>query len=86
VRATVAWQATILGAVGLVVGIPLGILVGRWAWDLVATGLGVRPVVESPVAWLVLAVGAALVIVNLIALVPGRIAARPRPAVALRTG
>jgi ABC-type lipoprotein release transport system permease subunit len=86
VRATVAWQATILGAVGLVVGIPLGILVGRWAWDLVATGLGVRPVVESPVAWLVLAVGAALVIVNLIALVPGRIAARTRPAVALRTG
>ena len=86
VRATVAWQATILGAVGLVAGIPLGILVGRWAWSLVADGLGVRPVVESPVLWLVVAVAAALVIVNLIALVPGRVAARIRPAVALRTG
>ena len=86
VRATVAWQATILGAAGLVVGIPLGVLLGRWAWSLVADGLGVRSVVESPVLWLVAAVAAALVIVNLIALVPGRLAARTRPAVALRTG
>jgi predicted lysophospholipase L1 biosynthesis ABC-type transport system permease subunit len=86
VRATVAWQATILGAAGVVVGIPLGVLLGRWAWSLVADGLGVRAVVESPVLWLVAAVAAALVIVNLIALVPGRLAARTRPAVALRTG
>jgi predicted lysophospholipase L1 biosynthesis ABC-type transport system permease subunit len=86
VRATVAWQATILGAAGLVVGIPLGVLLGGWAWSLVADGLGVRSVVESPVLWLVAAVAAALVIVNLIALVPGRLAARTRPAVALRTG
>jgi ABC-type lipoprotein release transport system permease subunit len=86
VRATVAWQATLLGAVGLVVGIPLGVLLGRWAWNLVADGLGVRPVVESPVLWFVVAVAAALVVVNLIALVPGRAAARTRPAVALRTG
>jgi hypothetical protein len=86
VRATVAWQATILGAVGLVAGIPLGILLGRWAWSLVADGLGVRPVVESPVLWLVVAVAVALVLVNLIAWIPGRAAARTRPAVALRTG
>jgi hypothetical protein len=52
----------------------------------VADGLGVRAVIESPVLWLVAAVAAALVIVNQIALVPGRIAARTRPAVALRTG
>ncbi len=86
VRATVAWQATILGVAGLVVGIPLGVLLGRWSWDLVADGLGVRPVVASPVLWFVAAVAVALAVVNLIALVPGRYAARTRPAVALRTG
>jgi ABC-type lipoprotein release transport system permease subunit len=86
VRATVAWQATILGAVGLVAGVPLGVLLGRWTWDLVADGLGVRPVVASPVLGLVVAVGVALVVVNAIAFVPGRVAARTRPAVALHTG
>jgi hypothetical protein len=55
-------------------------------WSLVAEGLGVRSVVANPVLWLVVAVIATLMVVNLIALVAGRTAARTRPAVALRTG
>src|SRR6478736_4892954 len=41
VRSTVAWHATLLAAVGLVVGLPAGVLVGRFAWRLLADDLGV---------------------------------------------
>jgi ABC-type antimicrobial peptide transport system permease subunit len=84
VRATVAWQATTLGTVGLVLGIPAGILIGRVAWQLIANGLGVSDAVTTPTLWLLLTVPAVLLIVNLIALVPARAAARTVPAIALR--
>ena len=47
VRATVAWQATTVAAIGLLVGLPLGVLLGRFAWNIFATELGV---VSEPVA------------------------------------
>lgn len=83
-RWTVAWQAMTTVAVGLGAGIPLGLVVGRSAWSSVADGLEVvdRPFV--PVLALVLAVPAGLALVNLLALLPGRAAARLRPAVVLR--
>lgn len=84
VRATVAWQATILGAVGLALGIPIGIILGRLLWQAVANGLGVSPEVATPAVWLLLSVPCVLVLVNLIAFFPARSAARTRPAVALR--
>src|SRR5207249_552311 len=31
---TVAWQATTLALVALVLGLPLGVAAGRWAWTL----------------------------------------------------
>ena len=49
VRTTVAWQATTLTAIGLVVGVPLGLLAGSYAWGLVANGLGVSTIVTVPV-------------------------------------
>ena len=36
VRATVAWQATAIAGVGLIVGLPLGLIAGRWTWTLFA--------------------------------------------------
>jgi ABC-type lipoprotein release transport system permease subunit len=85
VRATVAWQATTLATIGLVVGIPGGVIVGRIAWGLVADGLGVATTVAIPTLALLVTVLGALVLVNLIAYFPARSAARTRPAVALRT-
>ncbi len=85
VRATVAWQATILGGVGLVVGIPIGIIVGRLLWQTVANGLGVSHEVTTPTLWLLLSVPCVLVLVNVIAFFPARSAAQTRPAVALRS-
>ena len=85
VRATVAWQATTLALVGLVFGIPLGILVGRAVWRVVADGLGVSTTATVPALAVLLIVPAAIVLANLIALLPARAAARTRPAVVLRS-
>jgi hypothetical protein len=84
VSATVAWQATTLAVVGLVIGIPIGFLIGREVWGRVADGLGVATVATMPTIALVLTGVCAIALVNLIAFFPGRSAARTRPAVALR--
>ena len=83
VRATVAWQATAIAATGLVIGLPLGVAAGRWAWTLLARGFAIEPV---PVisALVLLSVPAVLLMANLVAAVPGRAAARTQPAVVLR--
>jgi hypothetical protein len=65
---------------------PLGLVVGRAAWQLVADGLGVAPAIENPVIALLVVVPLALLLVNLVALIPARAASRTQPAVALREG
>jgi hypothetical protein len=83
VSATVAWQATAFAAVALLVGLPLGVAAGRWAWRLVADQLGlVTGPVVPPLALLAIAVGA-LAVANLAAAGPGWAAGRIRPAAAL---
>jgi ABC-type lipoprotein release transport system permease subunit len=82
---TVAWQATTVVIVSLVVAVPLGIALGRWTWTLLADDLGV--VARPQVPWLTLTavVGGALILANAIALIPGQIAARTPPAPVLRS-
>jgi ABC-type lipoprotein release transport system permease subunit len=85
VRATLAWQATTLAVVGITAGVPIGLVVGRAAWTVIADRLGID--IQIPLPWLGLAmiVPAALVVTNVLAIVPGRRAVRTRPAVALRS-
>lgn len=85
VAGTVAWQATAVVVVSLVVAVPLGVALGRWGWTLLADDLGV--IARPQVPWLTLTavVGAALLLANAIALVPGQIAARTQPATDLRS-
>jgi predicted lysophospholipase L1 biosynthesis ABC-type transport system permease subunit len=85
VSATVAWQATTFAVVALALGLPIGVAVGRWIWTIFADQLGVppEPVVKLPV--ILLAVPAVLLLANLIAAIPARIAARTQPAVVLRS-
>lgn len=85
VRATLAWQATTFGAIGLVVGGVLGVVVGRVVWGMVADSLGVADAARTPVLVLVLLVPGVLLLVNAIALVPARAATRMHPAVVLRS-
>ena len=49
VVATVAWQATTIAAVGLVVGLPLGTVLARFGWNVFADRLAIlpRPVIPS---------------------------------------
>lgn len=85
VRATVAWQATTIAMIGLVFGVPVGLVIGRVVWRTVANGLGVSAITRAPVPELLAAAAAVLVLVNVIAYFPARRAATTRPAVALRS-
>ncbi len=82
--ATVAWQATIDAVIGLVVGIPVGIALGRWLWVLFAHEIYAVPLATVPVLALVYVGLGALVLVNLVAALPGRYAARTPTALVLR--
>jgi ABC-type antimicrobial peptide transport system permease subunit len=84
IRATVAWQATTIATVGLIAGIPAGVIIGSLVWRQVANGLGISTTPAVPGLALVLVVPCALAAVNLIAFFPARAAARTRPAVALQ--
>ena len=65
--AAVAWQSTVVVFVGLVIGVPLGIVVGRLLWGLFAHQLSA--VVDStiPAVVIILVAIGALVIANLVA-------------------
>jgi hypothetical protein len=84
-RLVVVTQASVLAAIGLVLGVPLGVALGRITWRLVAenTPLAYHP----PLAvWALALVGpVALLAANLLAAWPGQRAARLRSAQILRT-
>jgi len=84
-RRVVAWQATITVLTATLVGVPLGVVGGRWLWVRVADGLGViaRPQVNTFL--LALLLPAVIVLANLIAALPARSAARTPPALVLRS-
>lgn len=85
VSVTVAWQATVVAAVALAVGLPLGVASGRLAWSAMAERLGTAAEPVTPVRAVLLAIPIALVLANAVAWLPGRAAARTHPAVALRS-
>ena len=81
---TVAWQATTLAVVALVVAVPLGVVAGRALWRFFAEQLGVLPGVVTPLVALVLVVPVTVLLVNLMAAGPALMAMRTRPAPVLR--
>src|SRR5215208_4323017 len=84
VVATVAWQATTFAAVGLLLGAPLGLAAGRWAWTLFAGEVGFVPEPVTPGLLILLVFPAAVLLAHVVAAVPAHIAAKTRPAVVLR--
>jgi hypothetical protein len=85
VSATVAWQATTVVGLALLIGLPIGVALGRWVWSTFATNLGIPIEPRTPIGVLLLMIPVALLLGNLIAAVPGFIAGRLAPAAALRT-
>jgi hypothetical protein len=81
---TVAWQSTLTVAAGAFIGVPLGIALGRFLWDLFARQISVIPEPSVPVPTVLLVIAGALVAANLVAAIPGRSAARVPAAALLR--
>jgi ABC-type antimicrobial peptide transport system permease subunit len=82
---TVAWQSSVSAVVGIVVGIPLGIVAGRWLWDLFAREIYAVPYPTVPVGSILLVAAGTLVLANIVAAIPARTAARTPTAILLRT-
>lgn len=84
-RSVLHVQGTAIAAVGLVVGLPLGVFLGRVIWRQITERVPLQTV--TPYAWLALAalVAGTVVAANTVALWPARRAARLRPAQLLRT-
>src|SRR4029453_7665913 len=85
VSATVAWQATTLAILAVLIGVPLGVAAGRWAWLLVNRGLGTPAGPVMPTLAVLAVVLATVLVANLVAAQPARSAAATRPAVVLRS-
>jgi len=80
VAAAVSWQATTLALIGIVVGVPLGLVAGQTVWNAFANNLGAVPVSVVP-TWLVVTLAAGvLVVANLLAIGPALVATRSKPA------
>ena len=69
---------------GLLAGLPLGVAVGRWAWALFTSGLGVPPGALIPVSFVLLMVPAAVLLADAVAYWPARAVAGLSPARELR--
>jgi hypothetical protein len=82
---TIAWQASVAVAIGCVVGIPLGIALGRFLWDLFVHQIYAVPDPTIPTSSIILIGVGAVILANLVAAVPGRIAARTPTAQLLRS-
>jgi hypothetical protein len=84
VAATVAWLSTAAAASGTALGVPLGIALGRFLWDLFARQISVAPEPAVPPLIVALVIAGALVTANLVAALPGWVAARTPAAAVLR--
>jgi FtsX-like permease family len=84
IRAVVAWQTSLTLVIALVAGVPLGIALGRLAWQDFATSLGVVPAAAVPAALLAGAAALLLLSGNLLAALPAAVAARTRAALFLK--
>jgi hypothetical protein len=86
VRSSVRWHALTVVVVGLIVGMPIGVVVGRLAFNGLANDLGVAPRAFVPLLLLVVIVVAVLAVGLMSSFVPARRAASRRDAIeALRT-
>ena len=81
----VAWQATVTAVIGSIVGIPLGVIIGRQLWTLFARNLSAVPDPTVPFVTVILVGIGALFFANLVAALPERRAAATPTALILRS-
>jgi len=83
-RRSVRWQTASLTGVALLLGVPLGIVAGRTSWTAFADQIGVLPEPVVPLALVGATIGAMAIVAVVVGERPARVAARSRPAGALR--
>jgi hypothetical protein len=83
--ATVASQASVVALLGTVVGVPVGIVVGRSLWTRFARDIAAVPKPTVPTLSVAIVAIGALVLANLVAAIPGRQAARTPSAAILQS-
>ncbi len=83
--ASVMWQTWTLAFIGFIVGLPIGVVIGRAAWRAVAGNIGSvqQPVVPADVIAMLVVLSA--LAVTVVAFVPAWLATRVKPATVLRT-
>ena len=84
VASTVRWQGVLTAGAGVLVGVPLGVIVGRVVWKQVADGVGAVDLVSIPWLVLLLVPVVALLTVGGVASVVGHRTAMRNPARTLR--
>jgi hypothetical protein len=82
--AAISWQSSSSVIIGAVLGVPLGIVIGRVVWNLFAHEIDAVPAPSTPVLSVALIAVGAVVMANIVAAVPGRMAARTPTALVLR--
>lgn len=84
VAAAVSWQASALIATSTLIAFPLGVVAGRWSWNIFSDWIGTLPVtIVSPPQVLAVVAGALLAGL-MVAAWPAQRASRVKPAVLLR--
>jgi len=82
---SIAWQSSVAVLIGIAIGVPMGIVLGRSLWDLFAHEINAVPAPSVSVPSLALVAVGAFVLANLVATVPGNMAARTPTALILRS-
>jgi predicted lysophospholipase L1 biosynthesis ABC-type transport system permease subunit len=84
-RRVLTAQGSLIGVIGLLAGIPIGVAIGRFAWSWIAEQVPLQE--SSPLALIatIVLIPVALVLANVVAVIPARRAARVRPAEILHT-
>ncbi len=75
-RAIIHWQTILASALVLLLGIPAGIVAGRWVVGRLTHTLGIVPGATVPLSLLVSMAVAVVVVANVLAVIPARQAAR----------
>jgi ABC-type antimicrobial peptide transport system permease subunit len=75
-RAIIHWHASLVAGLVVLVGFPAGVILGRWVVALLTTALGIVPGAEVPLIASATLLVFAVLMANVLALMPARRAAR----------
>jgi hypothetical protein len=82
--AAIAWQSTVAVGIGVVIGVPTGLIVGRSLWDLFANEIHAVPAPIVPILTIAIISVGALILANVVAAIPAQNAGRTPATLLLR--